>query len=561
MRVLQATALALAAGTAIVNAAPASTATEYQASVVLDGTSFTVKQGVLDPKATAWGTFSDTLNVTGWGVLDIRTGASFTDAEQHRAAGILEGFLTAGEIYPTYLNNLAFVFGTESSIPSEVKAFMSEQEAWAKEQVKAADPTDVFWTNVGAIMSQFDGLVEGYNHAVQAGTVPAVDRFGFQLLNGMGDLFQIIPAVKKELRPKWESMSVDEITAANRKSGHCSALIKLTGSYEDLYMAHSSWFQYADTNRIFKHYNFAPNTPAGAHKVSFSSYPGYLESLDDFYMMDSGLGMVQTSLGVMNNTLLDLITPHSLLAWQRVRVASAIAKTGEEWYTTFKTHASGTYVNQYMVVDFNLFQPGEPLKAGTLWVMEEIPGLVAGGDQTLSLERGYWPSYNVPFYAETYTRLGYGSVLDQALGLATTPVTIDGLGPSYQTAVRAQLFRRDEGKVVDMTTFKEIMRYANYSDPVATAGGSVNYGAALCMRGDLGHDGQGGADGCYDTKVTSWRHGFFNQTCEAVNGPSSKASSKVSTLEPFAWRSSDSNHVGLPAVYDFDFVSIAPRAL
>ena len=62
----------------------------------------------------------------------------------------------------------------------------------------------------------------------------------------------------------------------------------------------------------------------------------------DFYMMDSGLGMVQTSLGVMNNTLLDLITPHSLLAWQRVRVASAIAKTGEEWYTTFKTHASGT---------------------------------------------------------------------------------------------------------------------------------------------------------------------------------------------------------------------------
>ena len=60
---------------------------------------------------------------------------SFTDAEQHRAAGILEGFLTAGEIYPTYLNNLAFVFGTESSIPPEVKAFMSEQEAWAKEQV------------------------------------------------------------------------------------------------------------------------------------------------------------------------------------------------------------------------------------------------------------------------------------------------------------------------------------------------------------------------------------------------------------------------------------------
>lgn len=40
-------------------------------------------------------------------------------------------------------------------------------------------------------------------------------------------------------------------------------------------------------------------------------------------MMDSGLGMVQTSNGVMNNSLLELVKPQSLLAWQRVRVASA----------------------------------------------------------------------------------------------------------------------------------------------------------------------------------------------------------------------------------------------
>lgn len=64
----------------------------------------------------------------------------------------------------------------------------------------------------------------------------------------------------------------------------------------------------------------------------------------DFYMMDSGLGMIQTSNGVMNSSLYDLITPSSLLAWQRVRVASAVARTGEEWWKTFKMHASGTYV-------------------------------------------------------------------------------------------------------------------------------------------------------------------------------------------------------------------------
>ena len=56
----------------------------------------------------------------------------------------------------------------------------------------------------------------------------------------------------------------------------------------------------------------------------------------------------------------------------------------------------------YMVVDFNKFTPGKALGEGALWVVEEIPGLVAGGDQTETLERGYWPSYNVPFYAEVY---------------------------------------------------------------------------------------------------------------------------------------------------------------
>ena len=55
-----------------------------------------------------------------------------------------------------------------------------------------------------------------------------------------------------------------------------------------------------------------------------------------------------------------------------------------------------------MVVDFNKFTPGKALGEGALWVVEEIPGLVAGGDQTETLERGYWPSYNVPFYAEVY---------------------------------------------------------------------------------------------------------------------------------------------------------------
>ena len=60
-----------------------------------------------------------------------------------------------------------------------------------------------------------------------------------------------------------------------------------------------------------------------------------------------------------------------------------------------------------MVVDFKRFTPGHALKDGTLFVVEEMPGLLMGADQTEKLRLGYWPSYNVPFYDAVYKRAGY----------------------------------------------------------------------------------------------------------------------------------------------------------
>jgi hypothetical protein len=172
----------------------------------------------------------------------------------------------------------------------------------------------------------------------------AFDVWPFQMLNGVGDLLDIIPALNSTARLDWEHMSPDDLSLAIAKRGLCSGLIKVLGDYSDLYAAHSSWFIFGATNRIFKHYNFALSSQQiAAHKMSFSSYPGFLESLDDFYLLDSGLAMVQTTNSIFNYTLYDVVGPNSLLAWQRVRLANHMASTGQEWFELVSQYNSGTY--------------------------------------------------------------------------------------------------------------------------------------------------------------------------------------------------------------------------
>ena len=236
-----------------------------EASVFFNNDEYTLKVGLLDTTAAAWGSFADTLNTTGWGVLDIRTSGVYTDVVQHHAAGVLEGALTAAQIYPTYLNNNGFTFHGNDA-PPKVVAFMAQQDAWTRAQIKGADPSDTFWSHVAALTAQFDGMVEGcvkrirtaaaplcgspreqdkgggrghlkerragwptclsrscldsflfflmltdslsnidgwrvacgrYGMMAAKSVVPALPVFAFQLLNGVGDLFQIIPAVDK----------------------------------------------------------------------------------------------------------------------------------------------------------------------------------------------------------------------------------------------------------------------------------------------------------------------------------------------------------------------------
>jgi hypothetical protein len=99
-------------------------------------------------------------------------------------------------------------------------------------------------------------------------------------------------------------------------------------------------------------------------------------------------------------------------------------------------------------------------------------------------------SLQVPYFAEVYRRSGY----DAVLGHGGEGPAYDGGGAEYTIgAPRAKLFRRDEAKVNDLDSLKTLLRYANYSDPYSkNASGFVDYGAAICMRGDLRDGDTGG---------------------------------------------------------------------
>jgi len=526
-------------------------------AVVQDGKRtlvFSVEASPGAAKEVATGSFEDGLLSTGWGILNVETNNAYSDRDQAFAAGMAEGFLTAHHIYAAQQNLYPSVFGKNvtgrDDVRPEVVEFMDRQEAWTRVMTLKHAGTDPFWEHVSFVMAQLDGLIAGYETAAQRGMVPTLHRFAFQMLNGIGDLFDIIPAVNRDQRIDWLKLPREIAERMHTSHGHCSGLVKLPGDFSDLFMGHSSWFEYSNTNRIFKHYhlNFSQSSTA-ARRVSFSSYPGFLESLDDFYLLDSGLGWIQTTNTVLDHSTYDVVKPESLLAWQRVRVASAMARTGREWYELMRRHFSGTYANQYMVVDFKLFKPKAPIRHGLLWVVEEMPGLIVGGDRTEELSRGYWPSYNIPYWPEVYNKSGYPAMAAK-----------HGNYYTYEMCPRAKIFRRDQGTVVDMETFKLLMRYNDFlSDPYSVdPTGKPNPSYAICARGDL-HWTNASADGCYDSKVTSFNSGAMQLRAKAINGP--PRSREHGDLPPFTWydrRFSSDMHAGLPQRYVFDFIDIEP---
>ena len=342
---------------------------------------------------------------------------------------------------------------------------------------------------------------------------------------------------------------------------------------------------YTSLLRCYKRYDLAFGHGARATSVAFSSYPGFLYSGDDFYLLaHSRMAVQETTIGNSNATrAAAYIKPTgTVFDWIRNMVANRLATDGASWAQTFARYNSGTYNNQFMVVDYKAFEQGagaRALKPGALWVLEQIPGLIESHDMTHVLRAaGYWQSSNEPAFKR---------IFDQSNNTAS--VTRFGPWFSHDGSPRARIFARDAPKVHDLAGMQALMRYNNFlREPLArcteTAFGDclplhASGENSIAGRSDLnpktgtypfpalGHRNHG----AIDAKITS--HALFfgdgqaagnggkgkgnpwhGPTCTAVSGPTTQSGKTI-----FKWSESgfEGPFEGLPDVWNFTWTTMA----
>jgi hypothetical protein len=460
--------------------------------------------GFSSPDVIVVAEYNETMFTIGWDVMKLETSPTFSDQDQAYAAGYFEGTQTNVKARNHYDNN----YPTQPP-PQYAVDFLVNNSKWLDQMLttkSASGGLDTYWTHVSLIWEQWNGLYDG----MVAAPGPNLTKTELLTLTSLGDMFDIIPALQPSSRPDWRKMPKHEFMVWMAKQTHCTSLFKVTEDFQDIFFGHVSWNEFTTMMRIYKHITLNFNAEQTTAKtISMSSYPGMISSFDDFYVTDSGLNIIETSLSVLNLTMYDgNVRPDLLLYWIRVMASTRMARSAPEWASLVAYLNSGTYNNQWMILDLNLFTPGQSLKPNTMWIAEQMPGIVASQDVTSILSFGYYPSYNIPMNTTLYQLGGY-------------PEAVQTQGPemnSYERCVRARIFRRDQATVVDLDSYKHMMLYNDFEqDPISDG----NPLFAISSRVDLDPQ-QPQCFGAIDSKVSSYSLYKQGRIVHAHAGPTTQ---------------------------------------
>lgn len=331
-------------------------------------------------------------------------------------------------------------------------------------------------------------------------------------------------------------------------TGRCSALVRLAAKNSDIFVGHTTFSDYSEMTRVWKYYDF-PMGPGVSQRMGFSSYPGVTGSTDDYYLMDSGLVVTETTVSMMSDSAFDKLntSTYAIPDYMRIMISNKLARTGKDWVAYMTKSATGTYNSQWMVLDYNLFAPNKPLRNGTLWVLEQAPGISVSVDESARLQsQGFWASENRADFAPIRKISGE----ENAEMLAGKMFSADH-NP------RASIFAKTAPTVNVLADMRHEMQRNKW--PHETFSGVKDTpDHAIAARGDLVRGKSMSPNGGVDSKVTSSCL-VKKLAADAISGPTHD------DQKPFKWTDSsgkelfpDYPHDGLPDTWNFDWVRMTP---
>jgi len=515
--------------------------------VLLDGSSFAVQEGQV-PGGVTEILFSDEREETGWTRLALKSLANNFSATENRAAmGFGEGYVNQKLIFAAYYN---FANGTGNPMTSKIADLVDAQISYLLEQC-SSNLQDPYWKQVALVFQQFQGLVAGYQAAAPAEEqLSQAQLMAYQLQLELGDYAaatagQLVSTDRAGRRVAKQQHPVLETSQGRRllMGEHCSVLIKMSDDQTQLLAGHVTWSSFNTMLRSYKTYDYT----AENLRVHFSGYPGLLVSGDDWFQVGANLLVTETTNEMFNTSAYVHMTSTTLPYWIRVQVANALATGGKTWHETFMRDNNGGYNNQWMVVDYSKFQAGSGMQDYTLTVGEQAPGVYEFADQTEHLRREkYWASYNVPFYPLIWRYSGYEPKYQKF-----------GNAYSHDQCARAQIYRRDQGKVQTVEQLKKMQRYNRWqSDPLSLQDACRGISARCDLNDPYAKPNVTSlngfaAFGAIDGKVTD-QSLMASSVTHAVCGPTWDA-------QPiFAWTDtwSDVPCVECPRYYPFEWVQM-----
>lgn len=263
----------------------------------------------------------------------------------------------------------------------------------------------------------------------------------------------------------------------------------------------------------------------------------------------------ETTNAILNMTILSsTLSPFVLFVGLRTQLANRLATNGADWASYFAPYNSGTYNNEFQIVDLKQFQQFQAPQTGDglLFIVSQIPSDIRSADMSDFLAHElYWASYNRPFFPDQYSKMGYDYWNN------TYPAYF-----SYAHDPRANIFRREQQRVSTLEDMQHVMTFNQWqTDPFSLG----NAGESIAARYDLivgpnpvpvNNWFTAGPSGAIDAKITSAKNMLAPESscCQSsiICGPTHV------DQPPFSWNGPYSNqlHVGQPDLFDFQWVNV-----